>query len=184
VFDEEVGRRPRKSPFRPDAGTQELLHQAKGQEKGKRMLRITIELLPGGREDGKRVIATADVVRLSDGPIAALAEYKVALDDEMLGEVGEQIVVHNYPRWATSVWDLVARCIAAALNHGREVLPPRPVQPKVTVRTNDAGFRYVRLDEIPEPTRTFFDRKLTGSGVPDHDCAYAHDWFDFLEGHR
>jgi hypothetical protein len=148
------------------------------------MLRITIELLPGGREDRKRVIATADIARLSDGPGGALADYRVALDDAVLGEVGEQTVLRHYPRWATSVWDLVARCIAAALNQGREALPPRPAQPQVTVRTNDAGFRYVRLDEIPEPTRTFFDRALAGSGIPDIDCAYAHDWFDFLKGHR
>ncbi|WP_322032855.1 hypothetical protein [Paraburkholderia sp. J76] len=49
---------------------------------------------------------------------------------------------------------------------------------------NDAGFRYVRLDEIPEPARTFFDQKLSGSGIPDHGCAYAHDRYDFLGGQR
>jgi hypothetical protein len=42
------------------------------------MLRVTIELLPGGRESGKRVIATADIARVSD---AALADYSVALED-------------------------------------------------------------------------------------------------------
>jgi hypothetical protein len=148
------------------------------------MLRITIELLPGGREDRKRVIATADIARLSDGPREALADYRVTLNDVILGEVSEQTVVRNYPRWATSVWDLVARSVAAALTQGREALPPRPAQPRVTVHTNDAGFRYVRLDEIPEPTRTFFDRNLSGSSIPDLGCAYAHDWFDFLNGHH
>ena len=102
----------------------------------------------------------------------------------MLGEVGERAKVNSYPRWASSVWDLVARCLAAALNQGREELPPRPAKPEVTVRMNDAGFRYVRLDEIPEPARTFFDRTLAGSGIPDHGCAYALDWFDFLDGQR
>lgn len=145
------------------------------------MLRITVELLPGGRESGKRVIATADIARVRNG---ALADYAVALDDAVLGEVGERAIVRGYPRWAGSVWDLVARGLAAALNQGREVLPPRPAQPEVTVRMNDAGFRYVRLDEIPEPARTFFDQSLTGSGIPDHGCAYAHDWFDFLGGQR
>lgn len=145
------------------------------------MLRITVELLPGGRESGKRVIATADIARVRDG---ALADYAVVLDDAVLGEVGERAIVRGYPRWASSVWDLVARCLAAALNQGREGLPPRPAQPEVTVRVNDAGFRYVRLDEIPEPARTFFDQALSGSGIPDHGCAYAHDWFDFLGGQR
>ena len=145
------------------------------------MLRVTIELLPGGRESGKRVIATADIARVNGG---ALADYSVALEEAVLGEVGERARVRGYPRWAGSVWDLVARSIAAALNQGREALPPRPAPPVVTVRTNDAGFRYVRLDEIPEPARTFFDQKLAGSGIPDHGCAYAHDWFDFLNGER
>ncbi|MGF6875189.1 hypothetical protein [Paraburkholderia sp. MM5477-R1] len=145
------------------------------------MLRITIELLPGGREDGKRVIATADIARVSGG---ALADYRVALDDAVLGQVGARATVRGYPRWAGSVWDLVARCVAAALNQGREALPPRPTQPQVTVHVNDAGYRYVRLDEIHEPARTYFDRKLAGSGIPDHGCAFAHDWFDFLNGQR
>ncbi|WP_434666230.1 hypothetical protein P5W99_31495 [Paraburkholderia sp. A3BS-1L] len=148
------------------------------------MLRVTIELLPGGRESGKCVIATADIARVSDGTLGALADYRVALEDAVLGEVGERAIVRSYPRWAGSVWDLVARCLAAALNQDTEALPPRPAKPDVTVRTNDAGFRYVRLDEIPEPTRTFFDQKLAGSGIPDHGCAYAHDWFDFLNGQR
>ncbi|MDH6148251.1 MULTISPECIES: hypothetical protein [Paraburkholderia] len=145
------------------------------------MLRITIELLPGGREDGKRVIATADIARVSGG---ALADYRVALDDAVLRQVGERATVRAYPRWAGSAWDLVARCVAAALNQGREALPPRPATPEVTVHVNDAGYRYVRLDEIPEPARTYFDKTLAGSGIPDHGCAFAHDWFDFLNGQR
>lgn len=145
------------------------------------MLRVTVELLPGGREIGKRVIATADIARVDGG---ALADYRVALEDATLGKVGEPAIVKSYPRWASNVWDLVVRCLAASLNQGREELPPRPAQPEVTIRTNDAGFRYVRLDEIPEPARTFFDKALAGSGIPDRDCAYAHDWFDFLNGLR
>lgn len=145
------------------------------------MLWVTVELLPGGRESGKRVIATADIARVEGG---ALADYRVALEDATLGTVGEPAVVRSYPRWASNVWDLVARCLAASLNQGREALPPRPAQPEVTIRRNDAGLRYVRLDEIPEPARTFFDKALAGSGNPEHDCAYAHDWLDFLNGLR
>ncbi|MEX3856481.1 hypothetical protein AB3X94_20880 [Paraburkholderia sp. BR10923] len=145
------------------------------------MLRVTVELLPCGSECAKRVIATADIARLGDG---ALGDYRVILQEASLGVVGEPAFVRDYPRWASSVWDLTARCVAAALNDGREELPPRPVKPEVTVRTNDAGHHYVRLDEIPEPTRTFFDQNLSGSSIPDHGCAYAHDWFDFLGGQR
>jgi hypothetical protein len=145
------------------------------------VLRVTIELLPGGRENGKRVIATADIARLSGG---AIADYRVTLRDAMLGEIGEPVVVTRYPRWAASVWDLVLRGIAVALNRGSEALPPRPIQLEVPVHVNSYGYRYVRLDEIPEPTRTFFDRHLGGSGIPDHGCAFAHDWFDFIGGQR
>jgi hypothetical protein len=148
------------------------------------MLRVTIELLPGGRESEKCVIATAEIARMTDGPLGALADYRVTLKDGTLGDVGERAIVRSYPRWSGSVWDLVARGISAALNQDTEALPPRPAKPEVTVHTNEAGFRYVRLDEIPEPARTFFDQKLAGSGIPDHGCAYAHDWFDFLSGHR
>jgi hypothetical protein len=48
------------------------------------VLRVTIELLPGGRESGKRVIATADIARVSG---EALADYRVGLKDAVLGEV-------------------------------------------------------------------------------------------------
>ncbi|MFM0665834.1 hypothetical protein [Paraburkholderia sediminicola] len=57
------------------------------------MLRVTIELLPVGRESGKRVIATADIARVSGG---ALADYRVALEDAVLGEVGARVVVRSY----------------------------------------------------------------------------------------
>ncbi|MGF6508364.1 hypothetical protein [Paraburkholderia sp. 32] len=137
--------------------------------------------MKAGSPNVQRVIATANIARVSDG---ALADYRVALDDAVLRQVGERATVRGYPRWAGSVWDLVARCVAAALNPGREALPPRPASPQVTVHVNGAGYRYVRLDEIPEPARTYFDRKLAGSGIPDHGCAFAHDWFDFLNGQR
>jgi hypothetical protein len=145
------------------------------------MLRVTIELLPGGRESEKRVIATAEIARLSG---EAIADYGVALKDAALGEVGERAIVSSYPRWAASVWDLALRGIAAALNHGSETVPPRPERPEVRVYANDDGYRYVRLDEISEPTRTFFDQHLGGSGIPDHGCAFSHDWFDFIGGQR
>jgi hypothetical protein len=146
------------------------------------MLRVTVELWPGGRESGRRVIGTADIARVRDG---ALADYEVDLQETLIGDVGDTAFVRSYPRWSASVWDLVARCLAAALNSGKEELPPRPTLPTapVHVRSSD-GVRYVRFDEIPEPARTFFGHNLDGSGIPAHGCAYAHDWEDFLNGYR
>ncbi len=98
------------------------------------MLRITVELWPSGRESGCRVIATADIGRIQNG---AHADYEVRLDESPLGNVGDVATVREYPRWSASMWDLVARCIAAALSSGREELPPRPVLPEVPVHKCD-----------------------------------------------
>jgi hypothetical protein len=151
------------------------------------MLKVTVELWPGGRESGKRVIATADIGRVKNG---ALADYEVGLEEVLLGAVGDTAVVQDYPRWSASVWDLVTRCIAAGLNGGNEELPPRPVLPEVPVHTSGST-QYVRLREIPEPARTFFRRNIANSGRPvidddpePMDCVYAWDWQDFIEGQR
>lgn len=145
------------------------------------MLRVTVELWPGGRERGKRTIATADIGRVRDG---ALANYEVELTETLIGDVGDTALICDYPRWSASVFDLVARCLAAALNNGAEELPPRPVMPEVTVHVRDDDVQYVKLSEIPEPVKTFFKKNINGSGIPGHGCAYAHDWHDFLEGQR
>ncbi|CAM2191235.1 conserved protein of unknown function [Paraburkholderia kururiensis] len=152
------------------------------------MLRVTVELWPGGRERARRVIATADIGRIKNG---AHADYEVRLEEGSLGDVGDEAVVREYPRWSASVWDLVARCIAASLNGGQEGLPQRPSSPDVPMHTRSDGLRYVRLREIPEPARTVFRRHIEYSTRPaiaddpePMDCAYAWDWDDFLRGRR
>ncbi|MBB5427487.1 hypothetical protein HDG40_005666 [Paraburkholderia sp. JPY158] len=144
------------------------------------MLKVTVELWPGGREAGKQVIATADIVRVRDG---ARADYEVALKEGLLGSVGDVAFVCSYPRWSASVWDLVGRSISAALSGGKEELPPRPVLPEVPVHVID-GMRCVRLADIPEPTRTLFAHNLAGSSVPGHNLAFAWDFEDFMLGQR
>lgn len=145
------------------------------------MLRVTVELLPGGREEGKQLLATADIARVKNG---ALADYKVELRDEALGTVGSIAYVRDYPRWSASVWDLVARSLGAGLSDGKEELPPQPCSPDVLIHTNEHGQRFVRDSEIPEPTRTLFALYAAGSACPALGCAYAHDWHDFLSGGR
>lgn len=149
------------------------------------MLRVTVELWPGGREGARRVLATADIARIKSG---AHADYEVLLHEEVLGKVGIG-ALHEYPRFAASVWDLVARSIAAALS-GREELPPRPLSPRVPVHWS-GGVPYVRLREIPEPAGTLFRKNMRSSTMPviEEDaepmaCAYAWDFEAFLAGHR
>lgn len=143
------------------------------------MLRVTVELWPGGRERHKKLLATANIERIKDG---ALADYEIELHDEALDDVGSIAHVRDYPRYSASVWDLVARGIAAALAEGREELPARPIAPEVPIHTNEHGQRYVRDSEIPEPTRMLFALYSAGSARPARGCAYAHDWLDFLSG--
>ena len=149
------------------------------------MLRVTVELFPGGRENGRSVLATADITRIKSG---VLADYEVLLRDRIVGET-DLATLREYPRYAASVWDLVARGIAAALAEGKEQLPTRPVRLEIPIHKSTDGTPYVRMREIPEPTRTLFAHNLTGStmtlieGEPDpRDCAYAWDWEAFLHG--
>jgi hypothetical protein len=72
------------------------------------VLRVTVELLPGGHEAGGRTIATARLGRVSSGPSCA---YQVVLHDSVIGEIGGGKVA-DYPRFATTIWDLVVRAIA------------------------------------------------------------------------
>lgn len=152
------------------------------------MIRVTVEIWPGGFESARRVLATADIGRTKDGP---LADYEVTLSEDLVGVVGQSARVLNYPRWSRSIWDLIARCIAAGLNGGNEELPARPETLKVPIHIAAGNCRYVRLREIPEPARLFFQRNIANSGRPmvaddpePTDCAWAHDWTDFLEGRR
>lgn len=149
------------------------------------LLRITVELLPGGREGGQRTIAVAEIGRIQSG---RLGTYAVTLREEPFGLVGEGRL-SDYPRYAASIWNLAARGIAIALT-GKEELPRRPTAPEVPVHYS-GSLAYVRMSEIPEPARTFFARNIQNSTRPvvageaeSETCAYLWDWRDFLDGKR
>lgn len=149
------------------------------------MLKVIVEMWPGGRERVRRVLATAEIARIKVG---AHADYEVRLQEEVLGDVGSG-VLHQYPRFAGSVWDLVARGIVIALS-GYEKLPHRPSSPSVPVHWSD-DIPYVRTREIPEPARSLFLRNVRASsmlmieeGADITDCVYAWDFEAFLAGYR
>lgn len=144
------------------------------------MLRVTVELLPGGRTRNRRTVAIADIGRVRSG---ALADYQIDMEEVLLPDQVWTGALQDYPRWSASVWDLVARSIAVALT-GKEQLPPRPTIPPIPIHDADAPWPYVRFDDIPEPTRTFFMENLRGSSTPAFGSAYAWDWEDFLAGQR
>ena len=148
------------------------------------MLRITIELLPGGRETSKRTLGVAEIAQVRSGPVA---DYAVRVTDDLGSAWTARLP--RYPRWAAPVWDLALRGIAKAMT-GREALPRRPRRLQVPVH-RASGLQYVRLPEIPEPARSAFEKSIAYSTCPlvEYDpeprgCAYAHDWSDFIAGRR
>jgi len=149
------------------------------------MLKVIVEFWPGGRDNGRRVLATAKIGRVKNG---ALADYKVELQEDVLGDTGAA-TLHDYPRFAATIWDLVARAIAIGLT-GKEELPPRPQSLNVPI--HEAGnLAYVRFREIPEPALSLFRKRMESSTRPvidedaePMDCVYASDWLDFLTGAR
>ena len=70
-----------------------------------------------------------------------VADYEALLHDEVLTDVGTSMV-QGYPRFAASLWDLVAHGIAAALV-GKEELPVRSQLPEVAVHKG-GDLPYVR----------------------------------------
>jgi hypothetical protein len=147
------------------------------------MLRDIVELWLDGRESGRRMLASAKVGRVKDD---ALADYRVELEEDMVGVIGIA-ELRNYPRYASTIWDLVARAIAVALT-GEVELPQRPIQLNVPVYISD-DISYVRLREIPEPARSLFEKRIAYSTRPliekdpePRDCAYARDFQNFLTG--
>ncbi|MGY2490083.1 hypothetical protein [Cupriavidus sp. CP313] len=148
------------------------------------MLLVTVEILPGGGRFGRRTLGTARIWRKGGGPIA---DYGVEVDEDLFPTLVAELQM--YPRWSSSLWDLVIRAVAVALG-GVEEMPARPTLPKVPVHETN-GFRYVRMSEIPEPSRTYFQHNMARSTRPmvsddpePWGCVYVWDWDDFLSGDR
>jgi hypothetical protein len=91
------------------------------------MLQVTVELLLFGDPDAatRKQLGLVEIVNI--GGDRAHASYEVRVFDEA-GERIASALLADYPRFATTLWGLVARGVAPALA-GREKLPPRPVHP-------------------------------------------------------
>lgn len=141
------------------------------------MLKITVSLVPGGAGP-ERWLGELHISNISGGP---LSDYTCELHASDLS-APVHAVIHRYPRWSSTVWDLVGRAIATALS-GRERLPRRPERLAVPIHS-DGTVSYVRMSEIPEPVRSIFEHRMRGGIVPvivgERDCVYAWDWQDFI----
>ena len=145
------------------------------------MLKITISLIPGGIGREQK-LGELHIANIGGG---AHADYECALYSDDLPEPA-LVTVRRYPRWSATVWDLVARAIAMALN-GAERLPRRPRLVSVPIHT-DGTLTYVRMGEIPEPVRSIFANRMRSSTRPvipgEEDCVYSWDWQVFIRGGR
>ena len=150
------------------------------------MLKITVALVPGGI-GAERVLGEMLIKNIGGGEFA---NYECGVDvDDLTGKRVSSIKA--YPRWSATVWDLVARALCHCL-YGAERLGRRPTPVRKFVPIYDDGnlcsVPFVRMADIPEPARSKFERSMQYSTVPVIEtmgaCAYAHDWRDFLGGHR
>lgn len=145
------------------------------------MLKVTVSLIPGG-VGPERTLGELRIINVGGG---SLSDYTCELHASDL-PAPVHAVIHRYPRWSSSVWDLVGRAIATALA-GKERLPRRPKALSVPIHKGETCL-YVRMSEIPEPARSIFEHRMRGATVPviagESDCVYAWDWQDFIEGAR
>jgi hypothetical protein len=86
------------------------------------MLRITVELVPAGREHAKRVLATADVANISG--LADVSDYAVEVETAGRLEPWQPAwerrgMVAGHDR-RQSVWALVAKAAAWAAKEGEK----------------------------------------------------------------
>lgn len=150
------------------------------------MLRVTVEFV-GPTSGRRKVLAEATIGRV--GQTSEFChEYQVELK-ETVGARVEQLGgrVKAYPRWATSIWDLVARALCVALS-GAETLPPRPspVMPRIPIHKAPGGLQYVFISELPEPLRSGFEAWAKDKGRPEVAggglAAFRGDVEDFVAG--
>ncbi len=74
------------------------------------MLRITIELVPGGNEDRKKVIAAGTIANLGTGE-PSVGNYFVDLRDKA-GRPWKHGTLTGFPRKRLLAWDLLCRSLA------------------------------------------------------------------------
>jgi hypothetical protein len=147
------------------------------------MLKITVALIPGGIGSENK-LGELLIKNIGGGRMAEY-EFELSSDDMLLPIAGK---IGRYPRWSASIWDLVIRALSKGL-YGKERLSKRPVPmcERVPIYETE-GLRYIRMDEIHEPARSMFAHRMRHSTVPvipeQGECAYAHDWLDFLDGYR
>lgn len=161
------------------------------------MLRVTVELLPGGRENSARTLSVAHIWRkritkkgasygIRLGSEAPDIDHKEQAYDED-NRTGE---LRYYPRWSASIWDLVARSLQRTLRTSpkQQTMGPFPQAVAALVPVLKSGdLSYVRFQDMPAFVRPHFEKfmdRKTAPLIEEEDdprgCAYVWDWQSFL----
>lgn len=161
------------------------------------MLRVTVELLPGGREHAARTLSVAHI--WNEGRSKKGAHYGIRLGREM-PDIDHNAQAYDkdnltgklrhYPRWSASIWDLVARSLQRTLrtNSKQQSMGAFPQAIAELVPVLKSGdIPYVRFQDMPDFVRPHFQKFMGHQTVPiieeeddPHGCAYAWDWNNFL----
>lgn len=80
------------------------------------MLRVTVELVPQGREDRKRTLVVGTIANMGKDP--RKGTYKIRLYD-VLDRPYRSAVITGWPRTRRHVWQLVREALDAALRTRR-----------------------------------------------------------------
>jgi len=76
------------------------------------MIRVTVEIVPFGREDAKRVIGTAEIVNDNSGD-REFGNYNSVVNDAF-GDPLHNVRVEKFPRLELDSWDLLYRVLKKA----------------------------------------------------------------------
>lgn len=78
------------------------------------MIRITVELLPFGREEGKQVLGVAEIANDGTGT-ASNGHYRYKLSKRGGRGLWRRGTVRNFPRQKLGAWDLFFRVLYDAV---------------------------------------------------------------------
>jgi hypothetical protein len=134
--------------------------------------RIEILLVPGGRIKSAKSLAIASIEHNEDGTVN-VGSSEIGIDQHF-----DALPMRN--RY-DDVWSLAEHALRVAV-FGADLLPAaKPLD--IPIFKCD-GIQYIRIRDIPEPTRTVFDERMSHSTVPiikgASDAVYVWDWLNFL----
>jgi hypothetical protein len=134
--------------------------------------KVSIFLAPGGRRNSVKHLAMA-TIRDNEDSTVSVESFEIATN-YFLPSIPIR-PVYDDP------WSLAEHALRAAV-FGDDVLPA--AKPLDIPIFESGDIPYIRIRDIPEPTRTIFDEHMNYSDVPAveeaGDAVYAWDWLSFL----